>query len=150
MKSGLKIVLAIAYIGTLASCGLNKEHKNVIDTTPAFEYTANTLVEELARDTASLKQKISDQVIQITGPVRIVTPDNNGGATLLLEAGQYGLDDISLQMDSAHMDGVLALPTGQLVTVKGIYNGHEYEEVLESWTVYLNRAVLVNSANEKK
>jgi hypothetical protein len=143
MKIALQYILAIAFVSTLASCGLNKEHKNVIETTPAFEYTANTLVEELARDTATLKQKITGQVIQVTGPVRIVTPDSNGGATLLLEAGEYGLDDISLQMDSSFMDGVLTLPVGQLVTVKGIYNGHEYEDVLESWTVYLNRAVLV-------
>ncbi len=75
--------------------------------------------------------------------MRVVTPDNNGGATLLLEAGQYGLDDISFQMDSSHMDGVLTLPAGKQVTIKGIYSGHQYEDVLESWTIYLNRSVLV-------
>lgn len=148
MKNWLKILLIVALIGAIVGGGvaymmLNKPHQNVLETTPAFSYTATALVEELAKDTAATRQKIAGQVIEVTGPVRIVTPDNNGGATLLLEAGQYGLDDVSLQMDSAFMDGVLTLPTGKEVTVKGIYSGHQYEDVLESWTVYINRAVLV-------
>ena len=148
MNNWLKILLIVVVLGaitggTVAYFMYNKPHQDVIDTTPAFEFTATGLVEELAKDTASMTKKINNQVILVTGPVRIASPDNAGGATLQLEAGEYGLDDVIFQMDSSFMDGVLSLQPGQEVSVKGIYTGHQYEDVLESWTVYLNRAVLV-------
>jgi hypothetical protein len=148
MKNWLKIILILIVLGAVVGGGVayflfNKPHQDVIDTKPAFEYTANTLVSELAKDTAAFNLKTNGQVIQVSGPVRVVTPDNAGGATLLLEAGEYGLDDIRLQIDSAYMDGILTLPTGKIVTIKGIYTGHEYEDVLESWTVDMNRCVMM-------
>lgn len=137
------IVLGAAIGGGVAYIMFNKPHQDVIETTPAFEFTANNLVLDLAKDTAAFNAKANGQVIQVSGPVRVVTSDNAGGATLLIEAGEYGLDDISLQMDSAYMDGILTLPAGKIITIKGIYNGHQYEDVLESWTVYMNRCVLM-------
>ncbi len=148
MKNWLQIILILVVLGAAIGGGVayfmyNKPHQDVIETTPAFEFTANNLVTELAKDTAAFVTKATGKVIQVSGPVRVVTPDNNGGATLLIEAGEYGLDDISLQMDSAYMDGILTLPAGKVITIKGIYSGHQYEDVLESWTVYMNRCVMM-------
>jgi hypothetical protein len=148
MKNWLQTILILLVLGAAIGGGVayfmfNKPHQDVIETTPAFEFTANTLVAELAKDTAAFNLKANGQVIQVSGPVRVVTPDNAGGATLLMEAGEYGLDDISLQIDSAYMDGILTLPVGKVITVKGIYNGNQYEDVLESWTVYMNRCVMM-------
>ncbi len=148
MNNGIKIALIVLLIGAIVGGGVayymyNKPHQEVIETKPFATYNAADLVDELARDTATLKQKINGQVIQVNGTVRIVIPDDNGGAVVQLEAGNYGLNDVSLQMDSAYMDGVLTLPEGKDISVKGIYTGHQYEDALESWTVYLNRCVLV-------
>lgn len=148
MNNGIKILLIIIVLGALVGGGVayymyNKPHKDVIETTPIATYDATQLVDELARDTASLRLKIADQVIQVNGTVRSVSPDNAGGAVIQMEAGNYGLNDVSLQMDSAYMDGVLTLPVGKEISVKGIYNGHQYEDALESWTVYLNRCVML-------
>jgi len=148
MGNGLKILLIIVVLGGIVGAGVayymyNKPHQDVIETKPFATYKATDLVDELARDTAILKQKIDGQVIQVTGNVRTVTPDGAGGAVIQMEAGNYGLNDVSLQMDSSYMDGVLTLPEGKEISVKGIYNGHQYEDALESWTVYLNRCVLI-------
>ncbi|CAN5244739.1 hypothetical protein BH09BAC1_BH09BAC1_24160 [soil metagenome] len=149
MKGGTKIFLILLVIGGLVGAGVayymyNKPHENVVDSTPVHTYTATDLTAELARDTATLKQKIAGQIIQVTGTVRLVSSDHAGGAVIQMEAGNYGLNDVSLQMDAAFMDStVLNIPAGQEISVKGIYNGHQYEDALESWTVYLNRCVLV-------
>lgn len=78
MKNWLKIILILIVLGAAVGGGVayfmfNKPHQDVIDTKPAFEYTANTLVSELAKDTAAFNLKTNGQVIQVSGPVRVVT-----------------------------------------------------------------------------
>ncbi len=72
MKNWVKILLVIALLGAVIGAGVafmvyNKPHQQVIDAKPTFDYTANALVAELAKDTAAFKQKITDKVIRLRG-----------------------------------------------------------------------------------
>lgn len=148
MKNWVKILLIIIILGATIGGGVayfmwNKPHENVVDAKPALTYTADNLVADVAADTAAFKQKANNQIIQVSGKIRVVAPTDSNGAVIQLVAGDYGLSDIRLSIDPGFMDGVNSLKADDSVTVKGIYTGASYEDVLESWTVDLSRCVLV-------
>lgn len=108
------------------------------DTRADEAVTAQALLQEFASDTASASSKYVDKVLRVSGTVKSV--DTSGVISLGVP------DDISsiqCSMDSRTTVNYEGIQPGSKVTIKGVCNGYQADELLGT-DVKMNYCVLVN------
>ncbi len=128
-KYAIIIVLVVIVVG--AAIGLKmffKPHADVNKLEAEFKVEAAGLISEFEKDENAATTKYSEKVLEISG--KLVTKNKlpNGTDLLILEDEMQG---ISCQLDSswaaANQAVILALETGNPVTLKGVCKGYLME-----------------------
>jgi len=131
MKIKYAIILVLIVIVVGAGIGLKmffKPHADVNMLDAEFKLEATKLLDEFQKEENTATAKYSEKVLEINGKLVAKNKLPNGTNLLILEDEMAG---ISCQLDSswsaANTSVILALETGNPITVKGVCKGYLME-----------------------
>lgn len=127
-----KILLALLMLGLVGGAvGLyyfNKPLEAMAGQKADFELSAAELYNAFELDEAAANAKYLDKVVQVTGTVLEVKPDETGKTGILLDAG--GMFGVNCKLDDLAKDQRTSFTEGEAVTLKCICTGKLMDVVL--------------------
>lgn len=133
------LFLALGIAGWYAYKKYNEKGPDLSRAQPTIRLEAASLIGAFESDTAVASRMYIDQVIAVTGTVKSIDTDRIPVIIFLGE--EAALSSVKCSMDPVFADGYKNISKGSRVTVKGLCNGFQYEELLGT-DVELNRCVI--------
>lgn len=130
MKPYLKYVfVGIAVFAIFVIYLFNKPHKNVSRAKPDFTMEARALFTEFEEGEEEANKKYLEKVLQVSGSVREVMSDDEGGLSVTLDTGNdfFG---VVCEMQKSSQWTREDFKAGQEVTFKGLCSGMLMDVVL--------------------
>lgn len=135
------IVILIA-VGLAAWYGYNeynRKNKDLSGIKATETVNALALIASFEKDTASASKQYIDKVVAVTGTIKKMEAEEAPVVIFLGDPGQ--MSSVLCSMDSSHAASYASLKEGSKVTIKGIVNGYQSDELL-GMDVKINRCVI--------
>ncbi len=143
MKKSILLItlIVVAIIAWYSYTQYNR--KNVDITTKKTEHNidALSLIAAFEKDTASSSKKYIDKIVEVTGTIKKIEAEEAPAVLFLGDSNQ--MSAIVCSMDSVYATTYSSLKKGTKITIKGICNGYQYDELLGT-DVKLNRCVIAD------
>lgn len=121
-------LLAIAG-GVVAYRIYNKPYKNIGKATADFQVDATKLLADFETDEAAANSQYLDKVVEVTGVVREIKPGDDGGVSVMLEAGS-DMAGVLCELDQVYDPGKVQAEPGESITLRGVCTGSLLDVVL--------------------
>ena len=130
MKKYLKYVLLVVVLGVaFGYYQYNKPHKDINKASSDLKIEAPQLFNEYSNNEATANEKYLDKIVEITGVVREVSPDEEGNTSVTLDSGSE-MFGVICQLDNLTEQKKTEFEIGETVTFKGICTGMLMDVVL--------------------
>ena len=142
-KTVLLIILIVVVAGGIyAWREYNRKNPDLKQAKADYSVLAETLIKEFETDKAASDKKYIGKNIEVTGSIKKIDDETNPVVFFLGNVDE--MSSVQCSLDSSHASDYTALQKGATVTLKGVVNGAESDELLGT-DVKLNRCVVVNN-----
>lgn len=138
----LIILLIVVAGGIYAWREYNRKNPDLKQAKADYSVQAQTLIKEFETDKAASDKKYIGKNIEVSGNIKKVDAETNPVVFFL--GNEDEMSSVQCSMDSTHATDYNKLQKGATVTLKGVVNGAESDELLGT-DVKLNRCVVVNN-----
>lgn len=138
----LIILLIVVAGGIYAWREYNRKNPDLKQAKADYSVQAETLIKEFETDKAASDKKYIGKNIEVSGNIKKVDAETNPVVFFL--GNEDEMSSVQCSMDSTHATDYNKLQKGATVTLKGVVNGAESDELLGT-DVKLNRCVVVNN-----
>lgn len=122
--------LGIVAIGAIVGYMMwNKPHKNIVKAAPDLVMESANLFSDFETDEAAANTKYLNKLIQVTGVVKLVTKDDDGKVSIVLDSGSE-LAGVICELDELTEHPRTDFQEGEKLTIKGICTGMLMDVVL--------------------
>lgn len=122
--------LGIVAIGAIVGYMMwNKPHKNIVKAAPDLIMESTNLFSDYEADEATANTKYLNKLIQVTGVVKLVTRDDDGKVSIVLDSGSE-LAGVICELDELTKHPRTDFKEGEKITIKGICTGMLMDVVL--------------------
>lgn len=144
MKRTIFLIILIIVIagGIYAWREYNRKNPDLKQAKTEYSVQAETLIKEFETDKAASDKKYIGKNIEVSGNIKKVDAETNPVVFFL--GSEDEMSSVQCSMDSTHASDYTKLQKGTSVTLKGVVNGAESDELLGT-DVKLNRCVVVNN-----
>ena len=146
MKKKKIVLLIIAFSliggGWYAYSEFNRKVKDLSKVRADIELNSVDLISFFERNESVANVNYLDKIIAVKGRVRTIEKNEAGHYSVIL-GDESSMSSVRCSMDSSHLGGIVDVPEGAVVTIKGACTGFNSNELLGS-DVILNRCVLNN------
>lgn len=146
--SFITVILVITGLVYYGFSEYNRKHKDVSDAVASFNTTGESIIHEFTTDEKSANTKYLDKIIEVSGIVKSIDKDDEGSVTVVL-GSPSNISSIRCNIDSADRIETANLQKNIPVTIKGVCNGFNADELLGS-DLILNRCSINKNKNESK
>jgi hypothetical protein len=138
LLAGVILVIAAWFIYS----EYNRENADLRSTKPDFSMESGELIAAFEKDSASANKKYVDKVVAVSGNVKSI--DANGNPVVIALGNPGEMSSVLCSMDSTHARDYKNIREGEKVSIKGMCNGGETQELFGT-DVKLNRCVVVSN-----
>jgi hypothetical protein len=120
IKRNILLIFAamIVIAGIIGFMIWNEPHRDIKDAT-ALKTTAVLLYSNLTKDSASMKSRFVNQVVEVSGEVKLVSENQNGDQIILLKTNISG-GSVNCTME----EKINNAKPGDSISIKGICSGY--------------------------
>jgi len=118
----------------------NRKELSALHRKSAFTISATELLKAFRENEKEANQRYLDKVIEVKGSLKKWDTSSEGALTIVLGVADE-MSSVRCSMDSAHTAGLVKIPEGTSVIVKGICTGYTADELIGS-DVLLKRCVI--------
>lgn len=138
----LIILLIVVAGGIYAWREYNRKNPDLKQAKADYSVHAETLIKEFETDKPASDKKYIGKNIEVSGNIKKIDDETNPVVFFL--GSEDEMSSVQCSMDSTHATDYNKLQKGATVTLKGVVNGAESDELLGT-DVKLNRCVVVNN-----
>ena len=136
----IAIVLIVISVGLFFGFSeWNRKNADLSKSKALYSIEAPALIKAFQNDTAAAGKQYTDKIIAVTGNLKKIEFEKN--ATVFFLGDPEDMSSVQCSMDAGHTEKYAALKEGALITVKGVCNGYQSDELLGT-DVKLNRCVV--------
>ena len=118
----------------------NRKELSALHRKPAFTLSATELLNAFRENEKEANQQYLDKVVEVKGSMKQWDISDEGALTIVLDVSDE-MSSVRCSMDSANAAGLVKIPEGTSVIVKGICTGYTADELIGS-DVLLKRCVI--------
>lgn len=145
--SFIAVLVTTAVVFYFAMSEYRRKHKDIAVMSEEFTLSSHEILHSFSRDEKEANNRFLDKVISVTGIVKSVDRDDEGGLTIVL-GDSISMSAVRCSIDSNHNTEAAMVLTGANVSVKGVCSGYYSDELLGS-DVVLNRCAIKNYSSFK-
>lgn len=136
MKTWIKVVLALAFVGIIAlflvyKFVYNKPHPDFEKKKADYSIMASELFAGYRNDNATATEKFNGKVLEVSGTLAdIETANDLSIAVFVFDEGMFGAEGVRITMLPEHSKMLMNYRPGQEITIKGFCTGYNETDVI--------------------
>lgn len=138
IRIAILALISASVAGYYAYTEYNRRNPSMADTTSSFQLLAADVLNAFESKPEEAKKQYIDQVLEVSGPVKVVEKDEKGFYTVVL--GEEGsMSSVRCVVDSMFTERAAKLVSGSSTTLRGVCVGYTTDDMGLGADLLLNR-----------